>query len=65
MLAQGITGKDYEQVLAEMKQRDLNDSTRSMAPLKQAEDAVRIDTTHMDIDEVLAAVLAAIRQEQV
>ena len=64
MLAQGIQ-KDFAQVLADMKQRDQNDSTRSLAPLKQAEDAVRIDTTHMDIDEVLAAVLSGIRQERV
>lgn len=62
MLDQGIQ-KDIEQLLAEMKQRDLNDSTRSLAPLKQAEDAVHIDTTHMDIDEVVAAVLSGIRQE--
>jgi cytidylate kinase len=65
MLTQGIAGKEFEQVLAEMKQRDLNDSTRSLAPLKQAEDAIVIDTTRMDIDEVLAAVLAAIGQERV
>lgn len=62
MQVQGIQ-KDIEQLYIEMKQRDLNDSTRSLAPLKQAEDAVRIDTTHMDIEEVVAAVLSGIRQE--
>jgi cytidylate kinase len=62
MRAQGIV-KEYEQVLGEMKSRDYNDSTRSLAPLRQADDAVLIDTTRMGIDEVLAAVLAAIRQE--
>ncbi len=56
---------DLEKVLAEMMQRDQNDSTRSLAPLKQADDAVRIDTTHMDIDEVLAVVLSGMRQERV
>ena len=64
ILAQGIQ-KDFTQVLSEMTQRDQNDSTRSLAPLKQADDAVRIDTTHMEIDEVLAAVLSGIRQERV
>ena len=64
MLAQGIR-KDFPELLAEMKQRDQNDSTRSLAPLMQAEDAVKIDTTHMDIDEVLAVVLSGIRQERV
>ena len=48
-----------------MKERDQNVSTRSLAPLKQAEDAVQIDTTHMDIDEVLAVVLSGIRQESI
>jgi len=64
MQAQGIE-KDYEHVLSEMIQRDKNDSTRALAPLKKAEDAVEIDTTHMDIDAVLAGVLTVIGQEKV
>ena len=64
MLAHGIR-KDFSELFAEMKHRDQNDSTRSLAPLKQAEDAVQIDTTLMDIDEVLAVVLSGIRQERV
>jgi cytidylate kinase len=64
MCAQGIE-KDYVQVLSDMMQRDKNDSTRALAPLKKAADAVEIDTTHMDIDAVLTAVLAAIGQEKV
>ncbi len=43
----------YEQVLADIKQRDHNDSTRAASPLKQAEDAELVDTTHMTIDEVV------------
>jgi len=62
--AQG-TAKPYEQVLDDMIRRDKNDSTRALAPLKKADDAIEIDTTHMDIETVLTAVLAAIGQEQV
>ena len=43
----------YEQVLADIKQRDHNDSTREASPLKQAPDAELVDTTHMTIDEVV------------
>lgn len=42
----------YEQVLEEIKQRDYNDMHRDVAPLKQAEDAVLLDTTGMTIEEV-------------
>ena len=36
---------DFDQLLAEVKQRDYNDSHRAAAPLRQAEDAVLVDTT--------------------
>ncbi len=42
----------YEQVLEDIKQRDYNDMNRAIAPLKQAEDAVLLDTTGMTINEV-------------
>ena len=41
----------FEAVLADVLQRDLQDSTRAAAPLKQAEDAIRLDTTYLDFDE--------------
>ena len=40
--------------------RDYQDSHRDYAPLKQAEDAVLIDTTHMTIDEAVETVLQAL-----
>ena len=43
----------YEDILAEIKERDYRDSNREYAPLKQAEDAVLVDTTKMTIDEVV------------
>ncbi len=45
----GIT---YEQVLEDIKQRDYNDMHRKISPLRQAEDAVLLDTTGMTIEEV-------------
>ena len=40
----------FEEVLADMKQRDYNDSHRAIAPLKQADDAVLADTTELDLE---------------
>ena len=42
----------YEKVLEEIKQRDYNDMHRDISPLRQADDAVLLDTTGMTIDEV-------------
>ena len=44
----------------EIKARDSRDQSRSIAPLRPAEDAVIIDSTHMDIDEVFEKVLSLI-----
>ncbi len=41
----------FEEVLADVKTRDHNDSTRATAPLKQADDAVLVDTTNLDFEE--------------
>jgi cytidylate kinase len=46
-----------EEVLAALKERDLRDSTRAVAPLKPASDARIIDTTGRTIEEVLAEIL--------
>lgn len=45
-------------VKAEMAERDLRDSTRKVAPLAVASDAVVIDTTHLGFDQVVARILA-------
>lgn len=47
-------------VSQDMVQRDKNDSTRQVAPLKPAEDALRIDSTNMNIDQVVGAMMAHI-----
>ena len=46
---------DYEQTLKDIQQRDYQDTNRPIAPLKQAKDAVLLDTSELDIDGVLAA----------
>lgn len=55
----------YEKVLEEIKQRDYNDMHRDISPLRQADDAVLLDTTGMTIDEVknkLKAMIAEINK---
>lgn len=47
----------FEEILASMNARDSLDSTRELAPLVPAEDAVIIDTTYLTIDQVLAVIL--------
>ena len=51
---------DYKLILRDIEARDYQDSHRDYAPLRQAEDAVLIDTTHMSIDEAVDAVLRAL-----
>ena len=54
---------DYQLILRDIEARDYQDSHRDYAPLKQAEDAVLIDTTHMTIDEAVDAVLRALEEK--
>ena len=50
-------GKDsFEKVLKDLQQRDYQDSHREIAPLKQARDAIKLDTSDLDIDGVIAAI---------
>jgi len=53
--------KSIEEVAREIRERDLRDSTRGEAPLRQAPDAVLIDTTEMSLDEVEEAILKIYR----
>ena len=61
--AQGLTAS-YEQVLEEIRQRDQQDMTRPIAPLKQAKDAVVLDTSCLSREESLMA-LKTIIQERI
>ena len=48
------SGQEVElaQILTDIRKRDHDDSTRAINPLRKAEDAIEVDTTHMSIEEV-------------
>lgn len=48
---------NLEEIARDIAERDERDSTREIAPLKQAEDAVLVDSSHMTIEEVVAAIV--------
>jgi cytidylate kinase len=52
--------RSYEEVLAEVRSRDEIDSTRAVAPLRPAADAVIVDSTRMIIEQVVDALMAVI-----
>ncbi|MBL5981657.1 cytidylate kinase [Petrotoga sp. 8T1HF07.NaAc.6.1] len=52
----------FTEILEEIKNRDYNDSNRSIAPLKPAQDAIIIDTTNLSIEEVLQKILKIIEE---
>ena len=61
-LEQRGTPKPYDEVLAEIEQRDYNDSHRAIAPLAQAEDAALVDTSGLDFEQSRALLLKTIRE---
>ena len=54
---------NFESVREEILFRDKNDSERDFAPLKQADDAVLLDTTNMSIDEVINKILSLVEEK--
>ena len=61
-LEQRGTPQPFEEVLQQIVERDWADSHRAAAPLRQAEDAELLDTSELDFDESLQAMLAIIRR---
>lgn len=57
------TPADYATVLADIEQRDYQDTHRAAAPLRQAEDAVLVDTSELDFEQSFAALRAVIREK--
>ena len=53
----------YEEILKDIIQRDYNDSHRETAPLKQAEDAILVDTTGMNLEESSAEIIRIIHKK--
>lgn len=52
---------DYQEILRMTLERDKNDSTRDIAPLKKAEDALLIDTSKMNAEGVVKAIISALK----
>ena len=59
-LAEKHAGAVYEEVLRDIQTRDKNDSERAAAPLKAAEGAILLDTTHLDLSESFEALCGLI-----
>ena len=57
------TEKNYEEVLAELIERDYNDSHRPVAPLKQTKSHILVDTSDMTIEQVIAHMGAIVREK--
>ena len=55
---------DPAKVLADIKERDERDMTRETAPLRQAEDAVLVDSSEISAEEVTARILALFREKK-
>ena len=60
---QHAKGPSAETIAAELRERDLRDRTRAVSPLVAADDAVRIDSTNMSEDEVLAKIEALVNEK--
>lgn len=54
----------YEEVLKNIIDRDKRDSTREVAPLKKAEDAIYLDSTNMTIEEVVSEIVRIVKEKQ-
>ena len=62
LLAKGQKA-DYATVLKEIQLRDHQDSTRAIAPLKQAHDAILVDTSQLDVEQVMAEIKRIVEEK--
>ena len=53
----------YDDILQDVITRDYNDSHRAVAPLKQAEDAVLVDTTNLDLEQSIQTVMKIVEEK--
>ncbi len=60
-LAARGTPPSVEEVLREVNERDRRDSTRAIAPLRQADDAQLVDSSHLSIEQVVELIVASVR----
>lgn len=54
----------YDQVLAQLRERDARDAARSTAPMAKAADAIELDTTDMTIDEAVKAAVRLVEERR-
>ena len=62
LIAKGQKAK-YETILKEIKQRDYQDTHREIAPLKLARDSIKVDTSELDIDQVVEHIRSIVREK--
>jgi cytidylate kinase len=62
-LAEKGTEVDFQEILKQIKKRDKDDSSRSLAPLQPADDAVIVDSSEMDIEEVVSFMMKKITEK--
>ena len=62
LLAKGQKA-NYNQILKEIQQRDYQDTHREIAPLKMSRDSIKVDTSNMDIDQVVEEIKAIVAKK--
>ena len=62
LLAKGQKA-NYNQILKEIQQRDYQDTHREIAPLKMCRDSIKVDTSDMDIEQVVAEIKAIVAKK--
>jgi cytidylate kinase len=61
LIAQGDASTSYETVLADVRTRDARDSSRTVSPLRAADDAHTVDSTHIGVRETVEHILRIVR----
>lgn len=59
------TACDYQEILADIEERDYRDMHREISPLKKADDAVLVDSSEMSVEEVVKTILQICREKMV
>lgn len=62
-LSRGLEA-DYNKILAEIEQRDYQDTHREISPLKKADDAIEIDTSDLEIEEVVELIMNLVKEKE-
>ena len=61
LLERGMPGH-YEDVLLDIRARDERDTNRKIAPLRQADDAILLDTSELGVDEAIAEAIRLVEE---